>query len=121
MRKRDWRFAGAPFFGGDFPDFGGEAAGNIVAVFGGDETHALLFGDAAGSYIADGFRSAQDGEAKRVEPEIGDGFARSGHEPLALPGGAEPEAAIVVFFFAEIDAADDLAWSGFQAEGPVPS
>lgn len=37
-----------------------------------------------------------------------------------LPGRAEPEAAIVIFFFAEVDAADDLASSGFQAEGPVP-
>ncbi len=119
-RRRDLAFAGAPFLGGDFPDFRGEAAGNIVTVFDSDEAHALLFGDTPRGGVADGFGCAQDGEAKRVEPEIGDGFARFGHEPLVLPSRAEPEAAIVIFFFAEVDAADDLAWSGFQAEGPVP-
>jgi len=39
---------------------------------------------------------------------------------LALPGEAEPKAAIVVFLFAEIDAADDLVGSGFLAKGTVP-
>jgi hypothetical protein len=37
-----------------------------------------------------------------------------------LPGEAEPKAAIVIFFFAEIDATDDLVRSGFQAESPMP-
>src|SRR5712691_9277910 len=89
-------FAGAPFLGGDFPDFGGEVAGNIVAVFDGDQAHALLFGDPAGGGVADGFGRAQYGKAKRVEPEIGDGFASFAHEPLALPCEAEPESAIVI-------------------------
>src|SRR5882762_1857202 len=76
---KDLALAGAPFFGGDFPDFGGEAAGDIVAVFGGDQAHALLFGDAAGGNIGDGFRGAQDGKVEGVEPKIGDGFAGFGH------------------------------------------
>jgi hypothetical protein len=42
-------------------------------------------------------------------------------EALALPGESEPEAAIVIFFFAEINTADNLPWIGLQTEGPVPS
>jgi len=57
---------------------------------------------------------------ERIRPKIGDGFAGFSHQALALPGEAEPEAAIVVLFFAEIDAADELAGIGFQAESPVP-
>src|SRR5258707_5340793 len=53
--------AGAPFLGGDFPDFGGEAAGYIVAVFCSDQPHALLFGDAAGRGVAQNFWSAKGG------------------------------------------------------------
>ena len=77
-------FAGAPFFGGDFPDFGGEAAGNVVAVFGGDETQALLFGDAARGDVWDGFGSAQDGEAQSVEPTAAGGPL--GVEDFKVPG-----------------------------------
>jgi hypothetical protein len=39
---------------------------------------------------------------------------------LALPREAEPEAAIVVLFLSEIDAANELAGIGFYAESPVP-
>src|SRR5712671_3129870 len=76
---KDLALAGAPFLGGDFPDFGGETAGDIVAVFGGHEAHSLLFGDAAGGNIGDGFRGAQDRKIEGVEPKIGDGFAGFGH------------------------------------------
>src|SRR6266849_10297653 len=104
----DLAFAGAPFFGGDFPDFGGEAAGNVVAVFGGDQAHALLLGDAAGSDVGDGFGSAQHGKFESVEPKIGDGVAGFGHQALPLPREGEPKAAVVVFLVAQIDGADDL-------------
>ncbi len=57
---------------------------------------------------------------ERIKPKIGDGVASLGHQALALPGEAEPETAIVVLFFAEIDAADELAGIGLQAESPVP-
>src|SRR5712664_366082 len=60
--KENLAFAGAPFFGGDFPDFGGEAARDVVAVFRGDQAHALLFGDAARGGVGDGFGGAEDGE-----------------------------------------------------------
>ncbi len=50
---------------------------------------------------------------ERIKPKIGDGVASLGHQALALPGEAEPETAIVVLFFAEIDAADELAGIGF--------
>jgi hypothetical protein len=119
-RRKDLALAGAPFFGRNFPDFGGEAAGNVVAVFGGDQAHALFFGDAAGGDVGDGFGSAENGEVKYIKPKIGNGFAGFGHQALALPGETEPEAAIVVFFFTEVDAADDLAGIGFQAKSPVP-
>jgi len=57
---------------------------------------------------------------ERIKPKIGDGVASLGHQALALPGEAEPETAIVVLFFAEVDAADDLIGSGFEADSPVP-
>jgi len=57
---------------------------------------------------------------ERIKPKIGDGIAGFGHQALALPREAEPEAAIVVLFLAEIDAADELAGIGFQAQSPVP-
>src|SRR6202171_1344444 len=97
-RREESVLASAPFFGVDFPDFGGKAAGNVVALFGGDQAHALLFGDAARGGVGDGFGSAKNGEVQRIEPKIGDRFAGFAHEALALPGEAEPEAAIVVFF-----------------------
>src|SRR5260370_42474600 len=59
---KDLALAGAPFLGGDFPDFGGEAARDIVAVFGGDAAHSLLFGDAAGGHICAGCLRAPGGE-----------------------------------------------------------
>src|SRR6266853_5950456 len=76
---KDLALAATPFLSGDFPDFGGEAAGDIVAVFGGHEAHSLLFGDAAGGNIGDGFGSAQDWKVEGVEPKIGDGLAGFGH------------------------------------------
>src|SRR6266852_4626411 len=104
--SEDLAFAGAPFFGGDFPDLGGKAAGDVVAVFGRDQAHALLFGDAAGSDVGDGFGGAKKGELERVDPKMGEGFAGFGHQALALPREGEPEAAVVVFFRAQVDAAD---------------
>src|SRR3984893_1942003 len=83
--REDLAFAGAPFLGGDFPDFGGEAAGKVVAVFGGDQAHALLFGDAAGGDVGDGFGGAENGEVEGIKPKIGDGFAGFGNQALALP------------------------------------
>ena len=118
--KRGLALASAPFLGGDFPDFGREAAGDIVAVFGADQAHALFFGDAAGGGVADGFGCAQDGEIERVEPEIGDRFAGLGHQALTLPGSAEPETSIFIFFFAQINAADNLVGIGFEAQRPMP-
>jgi len=58
---------------------------------------------------------------ERIKPKIGDGFAGFGHQALALPGEAEPEAAIVVLFRTQVDAADDLIGAGFQAESSLPS
>src|SRR4029077_13998216 len=86
LDREDLALAGAPFFGGDFPYFGGEAAGNVVAIFGGHHSHELLFGNAAGGDIAVGFRSAQDRETESTEPEFCDRFAGFGHEALTLPG-----------------------------------
>src|ERR1700682_2888654 len=40
--REESALASAPFFGVDFPDFGGEAAGKVVALFGGDQAPALL-------------------------------------------------------------------------------
>src|SRR5438309_912009 len=77
--RTDLGFAGAPFLGGDFPDFRGEAAGNIVAVFGGDEAHALLLGDTPRGCVADSFGRSQNREAERVKPEIRDGLAGLSH------------------------------------------
>src|ERR1700730_13169958 len=62
---KELAFAGAPLLRGDFPDFGGKAAGDVVAVFGGDQAHALFFGDATGGDVLNGFGSAQDREAER--------------------------------------------------------
>src|SRR5712672_2975396 len=76
---KDLALTGAPFLGGDFPDFGGEATGDIVAVLGGNQAHSLFFGDPAGGNIGDGFGSAQDWKVEGVEPKIGDGLAGFGH------------------------------------------
>jgi hypothetical protein len=39
---------GAPFLASDLPEFCGEASRDVVALFDGDDAHALFFGDAAG-------------------------------------------------------------------------
>ena len=109
----------APLFGGDGLDFGGEAA-DVVAFFGGDHAHAVLLGDAAGGGVGGGFGDAHLGEAEGVEPEVGDGGGGFGHEALALPGEAEPEAAIVVGALHQGDEADELGGVGLEAERPVP-
>src|SRR5258705_10959014 len=57
---KDLALAGAPFLGGDFPDFGGETAGDVVAGFGGHEAHSLLLGEAAGGKIGGCVRHAED-------------------------------------------------------------
>src|SRR5258707_9661040 len=88
---KDLALAGAPFLGGDFPDFGGETAGDIVAVFGGHEAHSLLFGGAAGGNLGDGFRGAQEPKVEGVEPKIGDRFAGVDHYTFAVPGDADPK------------------------------
>src|SRR6267142_1828003 len=66
-QRKDLALAGAPLCGGNFPDFGGEAAGDVVAIFGGHQAHSLLFGDAAGGDIGDGFGSAQNWKVEGVE------------------------------------------------------
>src|SRR5260370_31961974 len=84
-QSKDLAFAGAPFFRGYFPDFGREAAGDVLEVFGGDQAHALLLRDAARGDVTDGLGGAEDGEMERLEPKMGDGFAGLGHQTLALP------------------------------------
>src|ERR1700761_3618970 len=59
----------APFLSGQFPYFRRQAAGDVVALSGGDPAHAGLFGDAAGAQVGSGFGRAQDGEAEDIEPE----------------------------------------------------
>ena len=55
-----------PLIAGDLPDFGGMPAGDVVAVFGANDAHALALGEAAGCGVADGFWDAHDGEARTL-------------------------------------------------------
>jgi len=64
--------------------------------------------------VGDGFGSAENREVERIKPKIGDGFAGFGHQTLTLAREREPKAAIVAFFRAQVDAADDLIGAGFS-------
>jgi len=95
-----------PFAGGDLPYLAGVPAGDEVSLFRGDDAHASLLGDAARGVIADRFRSAQDRKFEDVEPEVVDGDDGLGHQALAMPREAEPEATIVGLGFMQADGAD---------------
>ena len=95
-----------PFVGGDLPNLAGKSAGDEVSFFGGDEAHAGFFGDAAGGEIFDCLWGAHGFEAENVEPEVVDCDDCLGHQALAVPWEAEPEAAIVGCVFVQRDDAD---------------
>lgn len=113
--------AGAPFGSGNFPHFGGQAAGDVVAFGDGYDAHALLFGDAARGDVRNRFGGAENGKLEHVEPEGSDGIGGFGHQSAAMKGGIKPEATIVVVVgFMEIDAADDSSGIGLEADAPIP-
>jgi len=102
------------------PDFGGEAAGDVVAVFGGHQAHSLLFGDAAGGNIGDGFGSAQDWKVEGVEPKIGTAWQASSLDLGVCQGRQSQKPRLSFSFLRRFDAAMILIGSGFEAESPVP-
>lgn len=53
----------APFVGSDLPYLAAVPAGDEVSLFGGDDPHAGLLGDAPRSEVSDCFWSAEDREA----------------------------------------------------------
>jgi hypothetical protein len=110
----------APFVGGDLPNLAGVPAGDEVSLFGGDEPHASLLGDAAGGEVSDCFWSAEDREAEDVEPEVVDGDNGLGHQPLPMPREAKPEAAIVGISFMQADGADVVFGRLIQSQRPMP-
>jgi hypothetical protein len=110
----------APFAGGDLPNLTGEAAGDEVSLFGGDDPHAGLLGDAARGEISDGLWSAKDRETEAVKPEVIDGNDRLGHKALSMPREAKPEAAIVGTSFMQADGADVVLGRLLQSQRPLP-
>ena len=80
----------------------------------------MLERDAAGGEIGGGLGHAQNREAEPLEPEIVGPGACFGHISLALPGQAEPEAAIVAVAFDEADDADELPGLFCEPYAPVP-
>lgn len=111
----------SPVFGGEFPVFGGEVAGDVV-VFGlGDAAHSFADGDGAGGGVFDCFLGVQDGLLQFFEPESVDGVDGFGHQALSLPGESEPEAAIDGAGEDEADGADDFFLGvALEREHPVP-
>lgn len=105
---------GIPFFGGDLPDFGRQAPGDVVVLFGGNHTHATLFGDATGCGVRNCFGSPQERELQRIEPVVSDGIAGLRHVTLSVPGQSKPKSAIDVSPFDKGYAADHPIWFSLQ-------
>jgi hypothetical protein len=113
-------FVFLPFDCGHLPDLAGESPGDEVALLRVDYAHACLFRDASRGGVPDCLGGAKDGEAKDAEPEVvyrGDGL---GHQTLALPRNAEPEAAIIAVAFAEQDGSYVVLGRLFESQRPVP-
>ena len=101
-----------PVFGGKFPVFGGEAAGDVV-VFGlGGAAHSFAHGDGSGCQVLACFFGAESGLLQLFEPEAVDGLNGFGHETLPLPWQRDPEAAIDGAGEDEADGADDSSPRG---------
>jgi hypothetical protein len=69
-----------PFFAGNLPDFRRQAAGDVIAIFNGDDAHALFLGDAARACIINSLVYAQKGHFEDAKPEIGDAIAGFEHQ-----------------------------------------
>jgi len=110
----------APFFCGDFPDFGGKASADVVLFFDAYDPHAAPFGDSPRPMVGYGFWHTEHRETEIVEPEIGDRGHGFGHQAPALPRHTEPEAAVVGGVVEQTDGSDDLLRSGPETECPVP-
>src|SRR4051795_13235226 len=108
-----------PFVRSDLPNLRGKASTDVVPFLGGDDAHALTFGDPAGCGIGYGFGHAEDRKAEHVEPIVVDGRGGFGHQTLTLPRQAEPESAIVLSAH-DTYAADEVLRRGFQTKGPMP-
>jgi hypothetical protein len=113
-------FVFLPFDSGHLPDLAGESPGDEVALLRGDYSHAGLFRDSSRCEVSDCLGGAKDGEAKDAEPEVVYGGDGLGHQTLALPWNAEPEAAVIEVAFAEQDGSYVVFGRVFESEGPVP-
>jgi hypothetical protein len=109
-----------PFVCGHLPYFGGQCAGDEVALFGGDDAHAGLLRDASGGEISDRLGGAKDGESEDIEPEVIYGADGLGHKALAVPWQAEPEAAIIGLALDERDGSDVVLGGLLESQRPVP-
>src|SRR6266852_9752020 len=84
-----------PFIGRNLPNLREKAARDVVAFFCSYEAHPALLRDTPGSDVSHSFGRPQDWKLERLKPEIGDNFTSFAHQPLPLPGQAEPETAVV--------------------------
>ena len=104
----------------NLPDFGQQPPGNVVTLFGFDDTHALPFGNPAGRDVGRRLGNAQLFESQGIEPRVGHSAASFAHQALALLRQPEPEASIVLDRPTQFDRANDLFGLRLEADGPVP-
>src|SRR5271154_603098 len=83
-----------PFFGRNLPYLLQESPRDIVTLFDSNHAHSSLLRDASRSDIQHRLGSAQDGEAKHLEPIVIEGDHRLSHQTSTLPGEPQPEFSI---------------------------
>ena len=109
-----------PLFRCDFPYFRRQTARNVIAVFPADDAHALLFRYSSRGGIGNGLGNTQHRKFEHFKPIVSYRVTSLGHQPLAVPGQAQPETAIVGFTTEEADRSDQLVRDRFQAKRPGP-